>query len=297
MSIPGLILFLLVLAIVVLLLRAVIHIVPEYQRLVVFRLGKCIGHRGPGLVLLIPVVDRPVTVDLRERFLEIPKQTSITKDNAPIGIDFLVYSRVEDPVNSVVRITDFSSAVIGLATTNLRAVVGDLTLDDVLARRDYINQTLADKLDEVTEGWGVKVTRVEIREITPPADVQEAMVRQMSAERARRAMITEAEGQKQAAVTVAEGEKQAAILRAEGAKQSQILAAQGLATALEAIYGVARSVDANTMTLEYLDVLRSMAQGQGTKFVIPMEFTRLLEPLLGGGRGAGSDGVPRAGGS
>src|SRR5512136_2968449 len=193
-----------------------IKIVREYQRLVVFRLGRCIGPKGPGLVLLIPIVDSPVWVDLREVFLEVPKQTCITRDNAPIDIDFLIYWKVVDPVASVVRVGKFAGASQGIATTTLRAVIGDILLDDVLAKREQINQVLRVKLDEVTERWGVKVTTVEIREITPPRDVQEAMNRQMSAERNRRAMVTEADGKREAAIKVAEGEKQSAILRAEG---------------------------------------------------------------------------------
>ena len=169
-----------------------IRVVREYQRVVVFRLGKCIGERGPGPVLLIPFVDRPVWVDLRELFIEVPHQTCITKDNVPLQIDFLVYRQVIDAVASVVAVTNFASASQGIAATTLRAVIGDIVLDDVLARREQINDHLRAKLDEVTERWGVKVTAVEIREVVPPRDVQEAMNRQMSAERTRRAAVTEA---------------------------------------------------------------------------------------------------------
>jgi len=285
------------------LLGSMIRIVPEYQRLVVFRLGKVIGAKGPGLVLLIPVVDRAVTVDLREQFREIPQQTSITKDNAPIGIDFLIYWRVVDPVQSVVQVRDFVSAAVGIATTTLRAVIGDILLDDVLAKREYINQALRVKLDEVTERWGVKVTAVEIREIQPPRDVLEAMTRQMSAERNRRALVTEADGKREAAVKVAEGEKQAAILKAEGEKEAailraqgereaQILRAEGFALALERIFSVARTLDANTMTLQYLEALKALGASPATKFVFPMEFTRLVAPLsnLVGDAGAQASG-------
>jgi len=267
-----------------------IRVVPEYQRLVVFRLGRVIGAKGPGLVFLIPMVDRAIPVDLREQFREIPKQTSITKDNAPIGIDFLIYWRVVDPVQSVVQVRDFVSAAVGMATTTLRAVIGDILLDDVLAKREYINQALRVKLDEVTERWGVKVTAVEIREIQPPRDVLEAMTRQMSAERNRRALVTEADGKREAAIKVAEGEKHAAILnaegekesailRAEGERQAQILRAEGFAMALERIASVARTLDANTMTLQYLEALKALGASPATKFVFPMEFTRLITPL------------------
>jgi regulator of protease activity HflC (stomatin/prohibitin superfamily) len=162
-------------------------VVPEYNRLVVFRLGRCIGQKGPGVVWLWPILDRAVAVDLRERVLEGPQQTTITKANAPLSIDFLVDSRIVNPVESVVHVADFARASQGLATTTLRAVIGDGELDAVLSRRDEINRLLQTKLDEVTARWGVKVTSVEIREIVPPRDVQEAMDRQLSAERTRRA--------------------------------------------------------------------------------------------------------------
>lgn len=259
-----------------------IRIVTEYQRLVVFRLGRCIGQKGPGIVILIPVIDRAVRVDLREQFLEIAHQTCITKDNAPISIDFLIYSRVVDPVLSVVKVQDFVGASQGMATTTLRAIVGDIPLDDVLAKREQINQVLRTKLDEVTERWGVKVTTVEIREITPPREVQDAMNKQMAAERTRRAVVTEADGQREAAVKVAEGEKQAAILRAEGDRQAAILRADGFSLALEKIYAVARGVDAKTMGLQYLEALKALGASPATKIIFPLELTQLLRPFLGG---------------
>ena len=203
---------------VILFLANAIRIVPEYQRLVVFRLGRLLGVKGPGLILLIPIVDKGVKVDLREFFLEIPRQDSITKDNAPIAVDFITFYKVVDPAMSVVQVGNFAGAAQALASTTLRAVIGDIPLDDVLAKRDEINQILRAKLDEVTERWGVKVTNVEIREIIPPPSVQEAMTRQMSAERSRRAIVLEADGTKSAAITVAEGNKASAILNAEGSK-------------------------------------------------------------------------------
>jgi regulator of protease activity HflC (stomatin/prohibitin superfamily) len=268
-------------ALLIPLLYVAIKIVREYQRLVVFRLGRCIGDKGPGLVLLIPFVDRPVWVDLRELFLEIPKQTCITKDNAPIDIDFLVFWKVIDPVASVIQVGNFAGASQGIATTTLRAVIGDIMLDDVLAKREQINQVLRVKLDDVTERWGVKVTTVEIREILPPREVQTAMNRQLAAERERRAMVTEADGKREAAIKVAEGEKQATILRAEGDRQAAILRAEGFSLALEKIYGVARTIDDKTMSLQYLDALKVLGTGPATKFVLPMEFTNLLRPFLG----------------
>ena len=266
---------------VVILLLMTIKIAPEYQRIVILRLGKVLPNAmGPGLVLVIPLIDRPIRVDLRESYLTVPHQTCITKDNAPISIDFLIYSRVLDPIASVVKVQDFAGASQGIAITTLRAVVGDIPLDDVLAKREQINHLLQARMDEVTQRWGVKITTVEIREITPPNEVQEAMTRQMSAERSRRATVTEAEGAKQAAVTVAEGEKQAAILKAEGDRQAAILRAEGFALALDKIFSVAKGIDSKTLTLQYLDTLKVMGSGASTKFIVPMEFSSLLAGVL-----------------
>jgi regulator of protease activity HflC (stomatin/prohibitin superfamily) len=233
------------------------------------------------LVFLIPIIDRPQWVDLREFYLEIPHQTSITKDNAPISIDFITFYKVVDSVMSVVEIQDFAGAALNIAATTLRSVVGDITLDDVLAKREEINQILRAKLDEITERWGTKVTNVEIREIIPPPAVQEAMTRQMSAERTRRAVVTEADGTKEAAVTVAEGNKQANILQAEGERQAAILRAEGFALALKTVFEAARGVDAKTMGLQYLEALKVLGASPSTKFVLPLEFTGLLKGIGG----------------
>ena len=256
------------------------RIVPEYQRLVVFRLGRVIGAKGPGLVLLIPWIDRGLRADLRERFFDVPPQTTITKDNANLSIDFLVYSKVVDALPSVLNVEDYEGASRGIAITTLRAVVGGMILDDVLAKREEINLALRDKLDEVTNRWGIKVTAVEIREITPPREIMEAMTRQMSAERSRRATVIEAEGHRDAAVRVAEGQRQAAILEAEGARQATVLRAEGFAVALDKVFAVAQTVDAKTMSLQYLETLKSLGASASTKLLIPMEFTSLLRPIL-----------------
>lgn len=268
-----------VLAIII--LSASIKVVREYQRLVVFRLGRSVGARGPGLVFLIPIVDRAVRTDLREAYLEIPRQTCITKDNAPIDIDFLIYWRVVEPAASVIQVQNFAGASQGIATTTLRAVIGDIPLDDVLAKREDINRVLRTKLDDVTERWGVKVTSVEIREIVPPKDIQDAMNRQMSAERNRRAMVIESEGKRASAILVAEGEKQSAILKAEGDRQAAILRAEGFSLALERIFSVAKGVDARTMLLQYFETLKQIGSGASTKFVVPMELMSILRPLAG----------------
>jgi regulator of protease activity HflC (stomatin/prohibitin superfamily) len=271
----------LVLVVIFVLAYLTIRVVNEYDRLLVFRLGKT-GPRmvkGPGLVFLIPVIDRPVKVDLREQFIEIPSQSAITKDNAPINIDFLIYWRIVDPLRSVVNVAYFAGALQGIATTTLRAVIGDILIDDVLSKREQINEVLRTKLDDQTERWGGKVTIVEIREIIPPRDVQDAMNRMLSAERNRRAVITESEGARQSNINVAEGEKQSAILRAEGKRQSAILEAEGFSQALERIFMAARDVDERTMTLQYLETLRAIGASPSTKFVIPTELTKLASQV------------------
>jgi regulator of protease activity HflC (stomatin/prohibitin superfamily) len=271
--------------VVIMVARAVVHIVPQYQRLVVLTFGQyntASGIAGPGLVLLFPPpVQTSQTVDLREFVVEIPQQTCITKDNAPISIDFLIYQRVDQAADSVLKVQNFRTAVQGIATTTLRAVIGDIPLDDVLAKREQINEVLRVKLDEVTQRWGVKVTTVEIREITPPRDIQEAMNRQMAAERGRRAAILDAEGKKQAAILVAEGDKQSNILQAEGARQAAILRAEGFGLALDQINNAANHADPRTMTLQYLEALKVLGASPSTKFVLPLEFTGLLKGIGG----------------
>ena len=283
-----------ILFLALLLLYLSVRIVQQYEKMVVFRLGKTNEAlvRGPGLRFLIPIIDRPVKVDVREQFIEVPSQTTITKDNAPINVDFLIYWRISDPLKSVVNVANFSGALQGVATTTLRAVIGDILLDEVLSRREQINEVLRVKLDEVTERWGGKVTTVEIREITPPRDVQDAMNRQLSAERTRRAVITESEGKRQSEINIAEGSKQAAILEAEGRRQAQILNAEGFSQALERIYAAAAGIDQKTMLLQYLEALKALGASPSTKFIIPTEFTRFLEPLartLGAGLASGAE--------
>jgi regulator of protease activity HflC (stomatin/prohibitin superfamily) len=269
--------------ILILAVRAIVHIVPEYQRLIVFRLGSFEKTAGPGIVLLLPPPVQSVaqTVDLREFVVEIPQQTCITKDNAPISIDFLIYQKVVEPKDSFLNIQNFRQAIQGIATTTLRAVVGNIPLDDVLAKREQINEELRIKLDDITHRWGVKVTNVEIKELTPPRDVQEAMNRQLTAERTRRASVTEAEGKKASAILVADGAKQAAILEAEGARQAAILRAEGFALALSTINAQAMNADARTMTLQYFNTLNQLGSSPATKFIIPTEFTSLAGPLAG----------------
>lgn len=267
-------------ALAILVVTLAVRIVPEYQRLVVLRLGRYIGERGPGLVLLIPFVDRGVRVDLRERFFDVPPQTTITEDNAQLSIDFLIYSKIVDATPSVLNVEHYEGAARGIAITTLRAVVGGMPLDDVLAKREQINEAMRGKLDEVTNRWGIKITAVEIREITPPREILEAMTRQMSAERSRRATVTEADGHRDAAVRVAEGQKRSAILEAEGAREASVLRADGYAIALDKIFAVARGIDSNTMSLQYLEALKALGATPASKILIPMELTSLLRPFV-----------------
>ena len=199
---------------------AIINFVRDYERIAKFQLGRYVGMKGPGLVWIIPIIQAGNKVDMREQYFDVPPQRNITKDNAGVDVDFVVYLRVMDPERTVLEVRDYLGAARQLATTTLRAVIGEMDLDEVLSRRDDINALMQVKLDEVTNRWGVKVTAVEIREIEPPPAISEAMTRQMSAERTRRAQITESEGTRDAQINVAEGEKQAAILEAEGEREA-----------------------------------------------------------------------------
>lgn len=271
---------------------SIINFVRDYERLARFKFGRFQGMLGPGVVLAIPIVHSIRKIDTRIEVVDIPRQTNITRDNAPIVIDFLVYMRVDidEAQKSVLEVGDYRAAVIGLATTTLRAVIGDIALDDVLSQRERINETIRTRLDSETARWGIKVTNVEIREIEPPPDIQDSMNRQMTAERVRRAVVTEAEGTRESSITVAEGarqaailaaegDRQAAILAAEGARQASILRAEGFAEALNTIYGVAQNVDQKTMSLQYFEALKSLGEGESSKLIFPMEFTKFLGPI------------------
>ena len=271
-----------------------INVVKQYERMVVFQWGKYTQTRGPGIRWLWPIVNSGTqTVDLREVPVPIPAQRSITRDNAPLEIDFFVYMRVmEDrPQDTILNVSDFGAAARALSMTSLRAVIGAMNLDEVLSKRDEINNQLQLKLDEVTANWGVKVTRVEIKEVEPPRDVQDAMNRQLSAERTRRAAVTEAEGERDAQINRAEGDRQSSILRAEGTReatileaegdrQAAILRAEGFSQGMERINKAASVADPRTMSLQYFDTLKEIGSSPSTKFIFPMEFTTMLEPFV-----------------
>lgn len=277
-----------------------ISVVKQYERAVIFRLGRYIGTRGPGLVILIPFVDRGVVVDQRELVLDEPAQSSITKDNALVDIDFVVYMTVVDPEAAVINVNNYIRAVRNMATTTLRSVIGDITVEEVLSQRETINQRLQTKLSSETQRWGVEVKAIEIREITPQADIQAAMTRLLTADRTKRALITESEGDRQAAINRAEGSKQSSILEAEGARESQVLRAEGarqaailnaegFSVALERIYQVASTVDANTMGLQYLDMMKQLGAGESTKWIIPLDLASVAGPLAGAIEGLGGN--------
>ena len=264
-------------------------IIPQYQRVIRLTFGKFEGGiKGPGWLWVIPFIHTTNTIDVREEVFDVEPQTCITKDNAPLTVDMLVYMRVLYPEMAVLEVQSYRLAARGMAITTLRAVVGDMNLDEVLANREQINALMQGRMDEVTDRWGVKVNAVEIREILSPRDIQEAMSRQMSAERNRRAVVTESEGTREAAVTIAngardaailtaEGEKQAAILSAEGNRQAEILNAEGFALALQRIFDTAKNVDDKTMALQYLEMMKSMATSDSTKWVLPMELTSFVQ--------------------
>lgn len=264
------------------LLFSTVRIIDEYKRLVILRLGKYQGTRGPGIVIVIPFLESATMVDMREELIDIPAQTAITKDNASILIDFLVYFKITDPMLSVLKVNNVINASKNIATTTLRAVIGDIELDGVLSKREQINDILRVKLDEATERWGLKVTAVEIREIEPPRDILDAMNRQMSAERDRRAEVTRAQGERESAIARAEGHKRAAILKAEGERESAVLEAQGqkeaqelkaqgYSKALAVISETASTLDERTMALQYMEMLEKVGSSASTKFVVPME--------------------------
>ena len=270
---------------------AILNMIRDYERVAKFQLGRFVGMKGPGIVWLIPIIQSGIKVDTREQYFDVPPQRNITLDNAGVDVDFVVYLRVMEPERTVLEVRDYLGAARQLATTTLRAVVGEMALDEVLSRRDDINDAMQIKLDQVTSRWGVKVTAVEIREIEPPPAIAEAMTRQMSAERTRRAQITESEGTRDAQINVAEGARQSAILEAEGQRQSQILRAsgrkesqlldaEGYASALGAINEVAQDAHGNTMGLQYLDALRTLATSDSTKWIVPMELTNAARAIV-----------------
>jgi regulator of protease activity HflC (stomatin/prohibitin superfamily) len=275
-----------IIVVIVILIFAIraIRIIRPYERGVVERLGKFQRVWDPGLHLLVPFIDRVTKVDMRENVVDVPPQEVITKDNVAVTVDAVVYYEATDPFKLIYNVTNFYLAATKLAQTNLRNVIGEMQLDESLTSREKINVTLRNILDEATDKWGVRVVRVELQRIEPPADVTQAMHRQMKAERDRRAMILEAEGDKTAAIERAEGTKQSAILEAEGrataikeiaaAERAQkILIAEGEAQGIRNVYGAIHDGNPtdDLLAVRYIDALRYVANGNATKIFMPLE--------------------------
>jgi regulator of protease activity HflC (stomatin/prohibitin superfamily) len=260
-----------------------IRIVPQARAGVVERLGRYLRTLDPGLALVVPYVDRvKPLIDLREQVVSFPPQPVITEDNLVVGIDTVIYYQVTDPKAASYEIADYIAGIEQLTVTTLRNVAGGMTLEDTLTSRDHINTQLRVVLDEATGKWGIRVNRVEIKAIDPPTTIQEAMEKQMRAERDKRATILTAEGVKQSQILTAEGAKQSAILTAEGRREAQVLEAEGQSKAIETVFQAIHNGDADPKLLayQYLQVLPQIAQGESNKvWIIPSEITQALSRL------------------
>jgi regulator of protease activity HflC (stomatin/prohibitin superfamily) len=265
-----------------------VRIVQPYEQGLYIRLGNFIGVRDPGLNWIVPMVSQMVKIDLRTQVLDVPVQEVITRDNSPTNVDAVIYIRVTDTQKAYFQVENYRKATIYLAQTTLRAVVGDMELDEILYRREQINVKLRDILDEATDPWGVKVEAVEIKEVDPAARVKQAMEEQTSSERERRATILRADGEKRGEILKAEGGRRARILEAEGIRQAKILEAegerlakilqsQGEAQGLRILSLGAAPLDQKALTVLSMDTVKKMADGQATKIVFPFEVTKLIE--------------------
>src|SRR5918995_2750930 len=273
---------LIVLALFVFIVAAAgVRIVPQARAGIVERLGRYSRTLEPGLTLIVPFIDRvKPLLDLREQVVSFPPQPVITEDNLVVGIDTVIYFTVTDPRAATYEVANPLQAIEQLTVTTLRNVIGGMTLEDTLTSRDNVNQQLRAVLDDATGRWGIRVNRVELKSVEPPRTVQEAMEKQMRAERDRRATILNAEGIKQSQILTAEGEKQSAILRAEGRREAQILEAEGQAKAIETVFEAIHRGDADPKLLayQYLQMLPQIAQGESNKvWIIPSEFTKALD--------------------
>lgn len=271
-----------------------IRIVRPYERGLIERLGKFKKEVKSGLHFIIPFFDRMIKVDMREMVIDVPPQEVITKDNVVVTVDAVIYYEITDAFRVIYNVGNFQTAAVKLAQTNLRNVIGELELDQTLTSREAINAKLREVLDEATDKWGVKVTRVEIKKIDPPNDIMEAMSRQMKAERTKRAAILEAEGVKQSEILRAEGQRQAAILKAEGeaeaikkvaaARKYQFIAeAEGQAKAIIQIFGAIHEGNPSNdlLAVKYLDALKEIANGKATKIFLPLEASGILGSIAG----------------
>ncbi|MGH2995142.1 MAG: SPFH domain-containing protein [Gaiellaceae bacterium] len=279
----GLIVLAAVALFVLLVLFKAVRIIPQARAGIVERLGRYHRTLDPGLTLVVPFIDRVLPlIDLREQVVSFPPQPVITEDNLVVSIDTVVYYQVTDPKAATYEIANYIIAIEQLTVTTIRNVIGGMTLEDTLTSRDQVNAQLRGVLDEATGKWGIRVNRVELKAIDPPATIQEAMEKQMRAERDRRAAILTAEGFKQSQILTAEGEKQGAILRAEGEREAQILRAEGQSKAIETVFRAIHEGDADPKLLayQYLQVLPQIAQGDANKvWIIPSEFSQALGRL------------------
>ena len=272
--------------VVLFVLARTIRIVPQARAGIVERLGRYSRTLDAGLAIIVPFIDRlKPLIDLRETVVSFPPQPVITEDNLVVNIDTVIYFQVTDPKSATYEIADYIGAIEQLTVTTLRNVIGGMTLEDTLTSRDQINAALRTVLDEATGKWGIRVNRVELKAVDPPGTIQEAMEKQMRAERDKRAAILQAEGYKQSQILAAEGEKQSAILKAEGARESQILTAEGQSKAIETVFDAIHRGDADPKLLayQYLQVLPQIAQGESNKvWIIPSEVTQALSQLSEG---------------
>ncbi|WP_323173983.1 SPFH domain-containing protein [Natrialba sp. PRR66] len=266
----------LVLAVVVVTVWSMVEIVDAYNRAALTVFGEYRKLLEPGLNIVPPFVSRVYTFDMRTQTIDVPSQEAITRDNSPVTADAVVYIRVMDATRAFLEVDDYKNAVSNLAQTTLRAVLGDMELDDTLSRRELINERIRQELDEPTDEWGIRVESVEVREVNPSPDVQRAMEQQTSAERKRRAMILEAQGERRSAVETAEGDKQSNIIRAQGEKQSQILEAQGDAISTVLRARSAESMGERAVIDKGMDTLADIGQGESTTFVLPQELSSML---------------------
>ena len=287
-------LFVIALVVIFIIAAKGLKIIRPWEKGLIERLGKYQRTATSGLTLIIPFMERLIKVDMREQVVDVPPQGVITKDNVVVEVDAVVYYEVTDPVKVTYNVANFYAAATKLAQTNLRNLVGDLALDESLTSREVINTQLRQILDDATDKWGTKVTRVELQRIEPPADVMEAMHRQMKAERDRRAMILEAEGRKKSAILEAEGVKQSAILRAEGDAEAikkvadadkfkLLTVAKGEAQAITQVFEAIHQGNPTNdlIAIKYLEALEKISDGKSTKVFLPYEASGILSSIAG----------------
>lgn len=282
----------LILFVAITLFRAVV-IVPQARAVVVERFGKFQAQWQAGLHFLIPFIDKIVArIDLREQVVSFPPQPVITSDNVTVSIDSVVYYQVNEPARATYEIANFIQAIEQLTVTTLRNVIGSMDLEATLTSRDHINGQLRGVLDEATGNWGIRINRVELKAIEPPPSIQQAMEKQMRAERDKRAAILTAQGLRESEILTAEGEKQSAILRAEGQAQSAVLRAQGESEAIQKVFDAihAGNPDPKLLAYQYLQMLPKLSEGQGSKvWVVPTELTAALQSISAGFGGNSSN--------